>query len=47
MLGGQWYPVKIDRVYRTTLSPDGTLIVSKEAMEAVAHENGVQIKRIR
>jgi hypothetical protein len=47
MLGAQWYPVKVDRVHRTTLSPDGTLTVTKEAMEAVAQENGVQIERIR
>ena len=36
MLGGQWYPVKVDRVYRTTLSLDGTLTVAKEAIEVVA-----------
>jgi hypothetical protein len=47
MLGEQWYPVKVDRVHRATLSPDGTATVSKTATEAVAEENGVQIERIR
>ena len=47
MLGEQWYPVKVDRVHRATLSPDGSVTVSQAATEAVAEENGVQIERIR
>ena len=47
MLGEQWYPVKVDRVHRATLSPDGTATVSKAATEAAAEENGGQIERIR
>jgi len=46
MLGEKWYPVKVDRVHRATLRPDGTVAVSKGATEAVAQENGVQIERI-
>jgi len=46
MLGEKWYPVKVDLVYRATLSPEGPVVVSKEATEAVAHENGVRIERI-
>ena len=47
MLGEQWYPVKVDRVHRATLSPDGAVTVSQAAMEAVAQENRVRIERIR
>lgn len=47
MLGDQWHPVKVDRVHRATLSPDGGVMISKEATEAVAQENDVKIERIR
>ncbi len=47
MLGEQWFPVKVNRVHRATLSPDGTVTVSKEATKAVAQETAVQIEWIR
>ena len=47
MLGEQWYPIKVDRVHRATLSPDGSVTVSQAATETVAEENGIQIERIR
>lgn len=43
MLGEQWYPVKVDRIHRATLSTDETVTVSKEATKAVAQDNGVQL----
>ena len=47
VLGEQWYPIKVDRVNRSTISPNFSNDITKEAMEAVAQENGVKIQRMR
>lgn len=47
MLGEQWHPIKVDRVNRSVISPDGSTDITKEAVEAIAQENGVKIQRIR
>lgn len=47
MLGEQWYPIKVDRVHRSSISPTGTTAITKEAAEAYARENRVKIEWIR
>jgi hypothetical protein len=47
MRGEQWYPIKVGRVYRASISPKGTTTVTKDATEAIAREYGVKIERIR
>lgn len=47
MLGEQWYPIKADRVNRSTISPNSTAEITQEAMNTTAQENGVEIKRMR
>ena len=47
LLDEQWYPIKLDRVNRSTISPNFSNDITKEAMEAVAQENGVKIQRMR
>jgi hypothetical protein len=40
-------PDQVDRVYRASISPDGTTTLRKDATEAIAQENGIKIERIR
>lgn len=47
ILGEQWYPVKVDRVNRSSISPNATADIAKEAAEAIARENNVKIQQIR
>ena len=47
LLGEQWYPIKVDRVNWSTISPNFSTEITKEATEAIAQENGVKIQRIR
>jgi len=47
ILGEQWYPIKVDRVNRSAISPNSTTEITQDATEAIAQENGVRIQRIR
>ena len=47
MLGEEWYPVKVDRVGKSTVCDGDSTTISDSARQRLAEENGVEIHRIR
>jgi hypothetical protein len=45
--GEQWYPIKVDRVNKLSLSSDANSIISETKINEIGEENNVKINKVR
>jgi len=47
MMGDQWYPIKVDRVNKSSICDDSNVQFNDDACAKIGLENGISVKKIR